>query len=138
MELQDLRPQSGANLGELNAMITGREWVVGTPSALSDKVLLALLFDFRAVERGLSAGEKSDGVVERFGSVLYLVSALLATHPSRKQNVEKLSISLEKLTEAIHAYQWCLEREVATRILGERPIDQDSALLNVMSKYVEE
>lgn len=137
MELQDMRPHSGVSVHELNAMITGREWTAGIPSALPEKLLLELVYDFRAVERGLSAGEESDEAVEGFGSTLYLVSALLATHPLRKKKSDKISISLEKLTDAIQAYQWCLEREVATRIVGVRPLNHTAALLGAMSKYVD-
>jgi hypothetical protein len=137
MKLQDLRPHSGVNMGELNALITGREWTAGIPSALPEKLLLELVYDFRAVERGLTVGGKSDETVEGFGSTLYIVSALLATHPSRKKKMGKLSISLEKLTDAIQAYQWCLEREISTRILGKRPQNHTSALLSAMSKFLD-
>lgn len=137
MELKDLSPRRGVNLAELSAMITGREWTAGIPSALPEKLLLELVYDFRSVERELSVGGKSDETVEGFGSILYLVSALLATHPSRKKQIGKFSISLEKLTDAIQAYQWSLEREVSTRILGERPLNHNSALLGAMSKFLE-
>ena len=126
MNLQSIRPTSGADLFQLHAAIQGEDWDRALPSALPDKLLLELARDFREAEAVLLGGEHHDG---NLAPPTLAVLARVMRHPERsKQDALQLEIPEDVFQNALHAYQWALEREIVSRIVG-RGANQDSESL---------
>jgi hypothetical protein len=115
MMLKSLRPREGANLVQLKGLFEGRGWQATLPSALPDTVLLGLARDLRSVE--CSASGESDEEPE-LPAPMYVVLKLLMEHPARGSDVNELELSQQGMTGALQAYQWAIEREIVTRIVG--------------------
>lgn len=74
----------------------------------------------------LLGGEHHDG---NLAPPTLAVLALVMRHPERsKQDSLQLEIPEDVFQNALHAYQWALEREIVSRIVG-RGANQDSESL---------
>lgn len=116
MLLQRLKPREGADLGQLRTLLEGHGWRAAVPAALPEKVLLALARDFRSVECSISGEDEGE---PRMAAPMYVVLNLLMNHPARKATQgADLQLSDASMIEAMQAYQWALEREIVSRIVG--------------------
>lgn len=116
MMLQSLRPRAGADILQLKDLLEGRGWRGSLPSALPDAVLLGLARDFRTVECS-ATGECSEEPV--LAPPLYAVMNLLMQHPAHgSEKPREFDISERGMTGALQAYQWAVEREIVSRIVG--------------------
>jgi hypothetical protein len=118
MNLQDLRPRAGANLDALAPILHRRDWRSLLPSALSEDLLLALARDFRNVEGAMCGPLARELEIEGLSVALCVVLHLLAEHPERSNIPDPVNASWQELTGAIQLYQWELEREVVSRVVG--------------------
>lgn len=118
-ELASLRPQRGADLPELEALLLGQDWHASMPSRLPDAKLLELARDFRLIEasmQGEDPGVKDKGSYK--ATATYIVINLLMKHPARKDPKKLMDVTEQGLARALECYQWGLEREITSRILG--------------------
>lgn len=115
MKLESMRQSQGADLVQLHAAISGRGWEGALPSALPDKLLLELARDFRDAE----ALFKKPKVEVDIASPVLAVMTLLKEHPDRSGARKVLTeMSEDTVQGALYAYQWALEREIVSRIVG--------------------
>jgi len=127
--LQPVRPLQGADLVKLRKLTNGRGWRGALPAALPDKLLLELANDFRQVELA-AAGEGGDD--RRLNAPIFAVLNLLSQHPGRTGPLDaELTISEDSLTRGLQAYQWAVEREIVTRILGCGATRDSASLLKI-------
>jgi hypothetical protein len=128
MELKDLRPSRGADLAQLQSFIDPDDWRSVLPSGLSDFDLLALALDFRTVEVMLT-GSATPKDAESMSTVLCVVLNLLKNAGGEGDDGNEVSASWDELVRVMTVYQWALEREVATRILGTNTHDAEKRVV---------
>lgn len=116
MKLKRLQPTRGATLGELRALLEKRPWDAGVPSAFSDELLLRVALDFRNVEQA-TRDDAAPQEVPSLAAALCLVMHVLVGEPGRAGG-QAVHFSQEQILNAMRTYQWCLEREIASRIIG--------------------
>ena len=132
MLLQALRPRAGVDLLQLKGQLDGRGWKAALPASLPDRMLLQLARDFRGFEVN-ATGESGDDV--DFAGPLYLVVNLLSAHGAPSQDADDaLEMSEATLLGAMQAYQWALEREIVTRIVGVGATRDAASLLQALQE----
>lgn len=115
MNLHSRQPSQGADLRELLEATSGRGWEGALPSALPDKLLLELARDFRASESPNAAN--ADGA--DLASPTLAVLNLLTLHPERSGEPDApVELSGKALMSALDMYQWAVEREIVSRVVG--------------------
>jgi hypothetical protein len=118
VNLRNLRPRLGADLGQLRDLVQAGGWRSALPEALPDPVLLMLALDFRSVEASFTRAESSDEEVPSLSAALFIVTNLLFQHPARKGDPDGVTLSEDGMVHALRVYQWAIEREILTRITG--------------------
>ena len=96
---------------------------------MPDAVLLRLARDFRAVEEGLCGESSGNEEIPSFRPAVYVLMSLVSQHPSLAEVSGELPDSVEGMMQALQMYQWGLEREIVTRIVGVKSSDLTSALV---------
>lgn len=132
MKLDSMRQSQGADLVQLHAAISGRGWEGALPSALPDKLLLELARDFRDAEVLFKQRHAEVDIA----SPLLAVVTLLKEHPDRRGTKKELTeMSEDTIQDVLYAYQWALEREIVSRIVG-RGTKRDSTFLKAALRDV--
>jgi hypothetical protein len=137
MRLQSLRPTEGADLLQLRHLLEGRGWRAALPQSLSDDLLLRLGRDFRSVESSIGGSAREQGPLS-LAPPMYVVMKLLLGHPAQGGPVQSLSLSELGLMRALQTYQWGLEHEIVTRIVGLTSPSQTSSLLEGLWRSIQE
>lgn len=137
MQLKDLRPEYGADLARLSLIVNRSEWEACLPSKLDEPMLLALARDFRCVETGLNGGAGFHAQVDGLAAALCVSIGLLSAHPARRGNTQTLDIPLEHLWQALHVYQFGLERELVARIIGISTPNADYEVVEALRRFVD-
>ena len=139
MQLVALRPAQGADLQELHSLIDSRGWRAALPEALPEPVLIGLAHDLRMVECGL-AGElkEEEDEASSLATALYVLLNLLRQHPDEECDSDDLCMSEAGLMHALQIYQWGIEREITSRILGRCSATQSSSLLESLWRSARE
>lgn len=136
MQLQRLRPSNRTDLTKLKVLVEGRGWKGAVPAALPENVLLELARDFRSFECN-AAGEDDDAPAME-GPLLAVVN-LLMNHPARGPvALAELNLSEDAMFNALQAYQWALEREIVTRIIGKGVSSSSNSLLRATEALVKD
>lgn len=131
MQLQALRPKHGVDLLEAHSLIRGSGWRAVLPDALPEPVLLGLAHDFKLIECGL-AGElkEQEDDASSLATAIYIITKLLTQHSGRGEDAADVSVSESGLVRAIQYYQWSIEREISSRILGRSSTTQIDSFLD--------
>lgn len=133
MRFETLRPKGGTSLDELRIVLGQGGGGAALPEALSDDLLLRLAHDFRAVERSMcSPPQDDDEQVPSMAPALFVVMELMLKHPAHTKGKGELTVSHLAMMRLLQMYQWGLEREVVSRIVGVTSGQQTQSLLDSM------
>lgn len=121
MQLKSLRPEKGADLNQLRALLEGRGWKFALPDVWPDELLLKLTRDFRRVEEGATSLVVRRDDPSALASAMYVTMNLLSLHPAHRKPAQAVEVSEAAMFHALQIYQWGLEREVVRRIVGGDP-----------------
>jgi hypothetical protein len=108
--LEQSRPASPTNLAALSAFLEDKEPLAAMPSELPEEFLVSLAQDLRSAELANYSNSK-DGPT--FAAPIYAVMKLVLGKSSTEA-----TMTLPRLAECLQAYQWALEREIVSRIVG--------------------
>lgn len=133
MKLQSIRPSRGADLRHLKASFDarGEEWEGALPSALPDDLLLELARDFRDVEAALQGDDRHD--YDPSAPTLAVLTLVLR-HPERSKEDFRAHMPEDVFQNALHAYQWAVEREIVSRIVGHGAKQSTEQLMAALRK----
>ncbi|MGV3682133.1 MAG: hypothetical protein ACO1PM_20800 [Acidovorax sp.] len=128
MNLQSIRPSSGADLHQLKASLDarGEGWESALPAALPDELLLGLARDFRDAESELLGEGRRDFDPS---AVTLAVLTLVMRHPERSEEDLQAHMTEGVFQNALYAYQWAVEREIVSRIVGHGAKQSSEQLL---------
>jgi hypothetical protein len=130
LSLLTFRPERPTDMAELSEILQSKDArKAALPAELPEPLLLAVARDLRWVE-----DENQDDESQSMTAPLALVLCLLygTSMPTPKEG--KLSISEEAIWEVLRAYQWAVEREIVTRLTGIGGRNDESFLLDQLSK----
>jgi hypothetical protein len=137
LQLKDLRPSRGVDLAELSGAGDQLSWKTCLPSALSEPMLLGLARDFRCVEEApLGSHKRKQDEVMGLAHALAVITSVLMTHPARGARTDSLDIPIQGLMEAMQIYQFGIEREVVTRIIGIPAPDTEHTVRKALERYL--
>lgn len=128
-----MRPSRGANLHQLKASLDaqGEEWKGALPAALPDDLLLGLARDFRDAESELMGEGRQDFDPS---AVTLAVLTLVMRHPERSEEDLQAHMSEGVFQNAVYAYQWAVEREIVSRIVGHGAKQSSEQLMTALRK----
>jgi hypothetical protein len=141
ISLSSLRPGVGANLRELRQAFEAQDWRACLPSSSSDAVLLGLAHDMRAFESAVVQQSKTNPSYDDLGlasPVAILLQLLIDYAAGGGPPPKSFNISKRGMLDSLKAYQWALEREIVTRIIGLGGEADTEVLLETISKHAKQ
>jgi len=125
MKLNNLRPTQPTQVELLAQFIQGGGTKVAMPSALPEHFLISIARDLRRLE-GRSESDPESG---------YLAAPMmlkLSLYRRGMEGTEELTIGENTLHRSLHVFQWAVEREIITRLVGSGGLDDEKTLLNML------
>lgn len=122
MNLNDLRPTQPTQLALLSECLRGKSAQAAVPSALPENFLISVARDLRMLE-------ENEG--DQHGSS-YLAAPLMLLfllHTGNRNSEAEFTIGESAVYRSLHLYQWAVEREIVTRLVGAGGLNDESALL---------
>jgi hypothetical protein len=122
MNLSDLRPTQPTELALLSASLRGNNSKAAVPSALSEHFLISVARDLRMLEQDEEDQQSSSYLAAPLMLVFFLFTG------SRKGKA-KFTIGESAVYRSLHVYQWAVEREIVTRLVGAGGLNDEATLL---------
>ena len=122
MNLSDLRPTQPTELALLSESLRGKKAQAAVPSALPEHFLISVARDLRMLE------EHED---DEHGSS-YLAAPLMLLfflHTGSRKGRAEFTIGESAVYRSLHVYQWAVEREIVTRLVGAGGVNDEATLL---------
>jgi hypothetical protein len=132
-QLKSLRPHKGMDRRTLRARLHEESWRAALPESLPDTVLLELARDFRRVEAYVCDAKAEDCLSSMASATLVVTSVLLRTEDSNAGHVKR-GVSQDGLMRAMQVYQWGLEREIVSRIVGIQASIESNAFVEHLER----
>jgi len=95
------------------------------PSALPEHFLISIARDLRRLE------ERSENDPES-GYLAAPMMLMLSLYMRGMTGNEELTIGENALYRSLHIYQWAVEREIITRLVGAGGLDDEKTLLSTL------
>lgn len=122
MNLSDLRPTQPTKLALLSASLRGSNAKAAVPSALTDEFLISVARDLRMLEQHEEDEQSSSYLAAPLMLVFFLFTG------SRKGKAE-FTIEESAVHRSLQVYQWAVEREIVTRLVGAGGLNDEATLL---------
>jgi len=122
MNLSDLRPTQPTELALLSASLRGHNAKAAVPSALPEHFLISVARDLRMLEQH-EEDEQSSGYL---AAPLMLVFFL---HTGTRKGRTEFTIEESAVYRSLAVYQWAVEREIVTRLVGAGGLNDEAILL---------
>lgn len=122
MNLSDLRPTQPTELALLSASLRGSNAKAAVPSALTDDFLISVARDLRMLEQHEEDEQSSSYLAAPLMLVFFLFTG------SRKGKA-KFTIEESAVHRSLQVYQWAVEREIVTRLVGAGGLNDEATLL---------
>ena len=122
MNLTDLRPTQSTELAQLSECLRGKSAQAAVPSALPENFLISVARDLRMLE------EHED---DEHGSS-YLAAPLMLVfllHTASRKGKAEFTIEESAIYRSLQVYQWAVEREIVTRLVGAGGLNDEATLL---------
>lgn len=127
MNLSDLRPTQPTELALLSECLRGNSAHAAVPSALPEHFLISVARDLRVLEE-----HEDDEQASSYLAAPLMLVFLLHTG-SRKGNAE-FTIAESAVYRSLHVYQWAVEREIVTRLVGAGGLQDEAKLFEGLEK----
>jgi len=95
------------------------------PSELPERFLISIARDLRMLEECREDGIESGYLA---APVMLVLSLLMGS----QEGNEEFTIGESALHRSLHAYQWAVEREIITRLVGAGGLNDESTLLAML------
>jgi hypothetical protein len=125
MKLNNLRPTQPTQVELLAQFIQGGGAKVAMPSALPEHFLISIARDLRMLE------ERSENDPEA-GYLTAPIMLMLSLYMRGVTGTGELTIGENALHRSLHIYQWAVEREIITRLVGAGGLDDEKTLLSTL------
>lgn len=122
MNLSDLRPTQPTELALLSASLRGSSAKAAVPSALPEHFLISVARDLRMLEQHEEDEQPSSYLAAPLMLVFFLYTG------SRKGKAE-FTIGESAVYRSLQVYQWAVEREIVTRLVGAGGLNDEATLL---------
>jgi hypothetical protein len=122
MNLSDLRPTKPTELALLSECLRGKFAQAAVPSALPEHFLISIARDLRMLEEH----DDDEHASSYLAAPLMLVFFL---HAGSRKGREKFTIGESAVYRSLHFYQWAVEREIVTRLVGAGGLNDEVTLL---------
>ncbi len=122
MNLSDLRPTQPTELALLSASLRCGNAKAAVPSALPEQFLISVARDLRMLEQD-EGDERSSGYL---AAPLMLVFFL---YTGARKGKEEFKIEESAVYRSLEVYQWAVEREIVTRLVGAGGLNDEATLL---------
>lgn len=122
MNLSDLRPTQQTELDLLSASLRGSDARAAVPSALSERFLISVARDLRMLEQN-----EDDAPPTQYLAAPLMLVFLLYTG-AKTNRPREFTIGENALYQSLQVYQWAVEREIVTRLVGAGGKNDESAL----------
>ncbi len=123
MNLSDLRPTQPTDLALLSASLRGSNAKGAVPSALPEDFLISVARDLRMLEQ---QEDDEDAQTSSYLAAPLMLVFFLYTG-NRKGNAE-FKIEEGAVYRSLHVYQWAVEREIVTRLVGAGGLNDEATL----------
>ena len=127
MNLSDLRPTQPTELELLSESLRGNSAQVAVPSALPEHFLISIARDLRMLEEH----EDHEHASSYLAAPLMLVFFL---HTGSRKGKAEFTIGERALYRSLHVYQWAVEREIVTRLVGAGGLKDTGTLLEKLER----
>lgn len=127
MNLSDLRPTQPTELALLSASLRGSNTQAAVPSTLPEHFLISVARDLRMLEQ----------CEENELSSSYLAAPLMLVffiYTGTRKGKAKFTIGENAVYKSLQVYQWAVEREIVTRLVGAGGLNDTTALLEKLEK----
>lgn len=111
MNLSDLRPTQPTDLALLSDSLRGKKALAAVPSALPERFLISIARDLRMLEEH----EDDEHASSYLAAPLMLVFFI---HTGTRKSKAEFTIDEGAVYRSLHVYQWAVEREIVTRLVG--------------------
>jgi hypothetical protein len=125
MKLNDLRPNQTTQLELLSQSLGASNLNAALPSALPEHFLISIARDLRMLE------ERSEDDPES-GYLAAPLMLMLSLYMRGVTGTGELTIGETDLHRSLHVFQWAVEREIITRLVGAGGLDDEKTLLNML------
>ena len=125
MNLSELRPTQPTDLAPLSEYLLGKSVHAAMPSSLPEQFLISIARDLRMLEEH-EEDEEDEHASSYLAAPLML---LLFLHTGSGKNKAELTIPESALYRSLHMYQWAVEREIVTRLVGVGALKDEAMLL---------
>lgn len=127
MTLSDLRPTQPTELALLSESLRGHSAQAAVPSALPEHFLLSIARDLRMLEEH----EDDEHASSYLAAPLMLVFFL---HTGTRKSRAEFTIDESAVYRSLHVYQWAVEREIVTRLVGAGGLKDKDTLLDKLER----
>lgn len=127
MKLNDLRPSKPTELALLSASLRGCRAEAAVPSALPENFLISVARDLRMLEQC----EDDEPSPSYLAAPLMLVFFI---QTGNRKGKGEFTIGESAVYESLKLYQWAVEREIVTRLVGAGGQDDTATLLARLEK----
>jgi hypothetical protein len=127
MKLSDLRPTKPTELALLSASLRGCRADAAVPSALPENFLISVARDLRMWEQC----EEDEPVPSYLAAPLMLVFFI---HTGNRKGKAEFTIDESAVYQSLRVYQWAVEREIVSRVVGVDGQDDTATLLARLEK----
>lgn len=127
MNLSDLRPTQPTELALLSDCLRGNSAQAAVPAALPEHFLISVARDLRMLEEH----EDDDYASSYLAAPLMLVFFL---HTGSRKGKAEFTIGESAVYRSLHVYQWAVEREIVTRLVGAGGLKDEAKLLEGLEK----
>jgi hypothetical protein len=127
MNLSDLRPTQPTDLTPLSEYLRGKNAQAAVPSALPEQLLISIARDLRMLEEHEEDGHASCCLTAPLMLLYFLYT------DGRKGEAE-FTIGENAVYRSLHMYQWAVEREIVTRLLGAGARKDEATLLEKLEE----
>jgi hypothetical protein len=127
MNLSDLRPTRTTDLAPLSEYLRGKSAHAAAPSALPEQFLISVARDLRMLEEH----EEDEHASSYLAAPLML---LLFLHAGSRKGKAEFTIGDSAIHRSLHMYQWAVEREVVTRLVGAGALKDEATLLEKLEE----
>jgi hypothetical protein len=127
MNLSDLCPTQPTELALLSECLRGNSAHAAVPSALPEHFLISVARDLRMLEEQ----EEDEHASSYLAAPLMLVFFL---HTGSRKDKTEFTIGESAIYRSLDVYQWAVEREIVTRLVGAGGLKDEAKLLKGLEK----